>query len=106
MSYTYWNIKKQDINCVKKLSVSLGCSQIVSRLLYNRGITDVQQAERFLDQECCGSYDPFLLSDMDRAVKKIVSAIKNHEKICIYGDYDVDGITSVSVLYLYLKNIL
>ncbi len=104
MSYTYWNIKKQDINCVKKLSVSLGCSQIVSRLLYNRGITDVQQAERFLDQECCGSYDPFLLSDMGRAVEKIVSAIKNHEKICIYGDYDVDGITSVSVLYLYLKN--
>ena len=104
MSYTYWNIKKQDIISVKKLSSCLGCSRIVSRLLYNRGITDLQQAQKFLNPECCNSYDPFVLSDMDRAVQRIISAINNREKICIYGDYDVDGITSVSVLYLYLKN--
>lgn len=104
MSYTYWNIKNQDMKSISRLSAALGCSEIVSRLLLNRGICEPDRAEKFLYPDDSFEYDPFLLSDMELAVSRIESAIKNHEKICIYGDYDVDGITSVSTLYLYLKN--
>ncbi len=104
MSYTYWNIKTQDLNCVNALSNALDCSDIVSRLLINRNIVSKEQAQRFLYPDSSVDYNPFLLEDMDKAVERIESAFINNEKICIYGDYDVDGITSVSVLYLYLKN--
>lgn len=103
MAYTDWNIKTQDINCVNKLSSALSCNEIVSRLLINRGITNEEQAKQFLNPDNGEDYDPFLLGDMEKAVERIKQAVENQEKIFIYGDYDVDGITSVSVLYLYLK---
>lgn len=104
MAYTFWNVKTQDINCVNTLSDALNCSDIVSRLLINRKIATKEQAQHFLYPDNSVDYNPFLLGDMDKAVQRIESAVINGEKICIYGDYDVDGITSVSVLYLYLKN--
>lgn len=102
MSYINWKIKSQDQYNVNRLSSALGCSDIVSRMLINRGLTDVAQACEFLNPDAALIHDPFLLNDMDKATERIMLAIKNHEKICIYGDYDVDGITSVSVLYMYL----
>lgn len=104
MTYTNWKVKSQDISLVNNLSFSLGCSEIVSKLLINRGLTDIKSASAFLSNSADCLHDPFLLNDMDKATDRIVSAIKKNEKIVVYGDYDVDGITSVSSLYLYLKN--
>ena len=75
---------------------------LLSRLLYNRGFREVSQIDDFFDNSSTGLYDPFLLPDMEKAVERINSAINKHEKITVYGDYDVDGITSVSILYKYL----
>ena len=104
MSYTKWNIKEQPTWLINKLSTQLSCNDIVSRLLINRGITEKEEALSFLQPTAKLLHDPFLLNDMDKAVERIANALSSNEKICIYGDYDVDGITSVSTLYLYLKN--
>lgn len=104
MLYTNWKIKTQPIALVNKLASELDCNDIVSRLLINRGFTDFERAKSFLYPNDDVVHDPYLLNDMESAVKRILKAIENNEKICIYGDYDVDGITSVSVLYMYLKH--
>ncbi len=103
MSYINWNIKTQDLSVVKSLSKQLNCTDTVSVLLYNRGITDAQQAKAFLNPSDSLVHNPYLLNDMQKAVDSIKEYIAQNKKICIYGDYDVDGITSTSVLYLYLK---
>lgn len=82
-----------------KLSVPLP----VAQLLINRGYSTVEEAERFLGKRTEMFHDPFALIDMEKAVERITSAVEKNEKIVIYGDYDVDGVTSVSILYLYLK---
>ena len=104
MSYIDWNIKTQDEAIVTSLSSSLGCSKIVSKLLINRGLTEVESAENFLNPRIQSVHNPYLLNDMEKAINRICKALDDKEKICIYGDYDVDGITSVSALYLYLKH--
>lgn len=81
----------------------LGISRVVARLLVNRGITDLQQAVSFINPSLDGLHDPFLLPDMEKAVERIRKAIDGGQRIAIYGDYDVDGITAASVLYLFLK---
>lgn len=81
----------------------LGVSRVVARLLVNRGITDLQQAVSFINPSLEGLHDPFLLPDMEKAVERIRKAIDGGQRIAIYGDYDVDGITAASVLYLFLK---
>lgn len=93
--------KKRDD--AKLLAEELGIPEIIAVLLCNRGITDAESTKRFLSPE--GGYgDPMGLPDMDRATERIISAIENSEKIAVYGDYDVDGVTSTAALYLYLKN--
>ncbi len=79
-------------------------NKITSKLLYNRGYTTPELAGRFLSSETESLYDPFSLADMDRAVERIERALNGGEKIVIYGDYDVDGVTAVSSIYLYLKS--
>ena len=103
MSYINWDIKTHNMSDVKRLSKEINCSETVSKLLINRGFRNADSAMSFLRSESRVVHDPFLLSDMEKAVKIISSHIRNDGKICIYGDYDVDGITSVSTLYLYIK---
>ena len=87
---------------ISDMAKQLGRSELFSVLLYNRGYRSAEAAQHFLRFEEADFHDPYLLKDMDRAVERVFKAIENDEKICIYGDYDVDGVTSVSMLYLYL----
>ncbi|MBQ7161574.1 MAG: single-stranded-DNA-specific exonuclease RecJ [Clostridia bacterium] len=106
MSGTIWKVKfnrETDSAKIAGLTSGLGIDRITAILLYNRGITDVDAARRFLSADPSVLHDPFLLTDMDRAVKRIEEAERKGEKVVVYGDYDVDGVTSVSVLYTYLK---
>ena len=79
--------------------------QILAKLLYNRNIITDADMDRFFNMSLSLIPDPFLLPDMDTAVKRIKAAIANKEKITVYGDYDVDGITSVTILYQYLNSL-
>lgn len=89
---------------VAQISSELNIPEILSILLYNRGYHNPVDAKKFLCYESTDLHNPYLLNDMKAAVTRIESAIKNKEKIYIYGDYDVDGVTSVSMLYLYLAS--
>ncbi len=86
-----------------EIAAALKLTLPTAQLLINRGYLTANDAENFLAKKTEMLHDPFLLCGMDKAVERIISAIQNHEKITIYGDYDVDGVTSVSILYLYLE---
>ena len=86
------------------IASKLGIDPIVAKLLFIRGYTDASSAMTFLRMEDEIFINPFRMKDMDKAVDRIKRAIEKSEKITIYGDYDVDGVTSVCALYLYLKS--
>jgi len=96
------DIDKQTVESYAQL---LNVPSIISRILLNRGIDTLDKAKIFFRGKMENLYDPFLLKDMEKAVDRIITAIKHNEKILIYGDYDVDGITAVSMLYLLLKRL-
>lgn len=89
---------------VSKLAEGLGINKIIANLLYCRGYKDISSAKNFLYMESEVLTDPYDMADMKLAVERISDAIKNKEKITVYGDYDVDGVTSVCTLFLYLKS--
>ena len=86
-----------------ELAAELGCSATAAKLLWNRDLRTAEAANRFLRLEETRFHDAFLMRDMDKAVARIEKALAAGEKIAIYGDYDVDGVTSTSLLYLYLR---
>tara|TARA_B000000532_G_scaffold244255_1_gene243573 strand:- start:24355 stop:26034 length:1680 start_codon:yes stop_codon:yes gene_type:complete len=98
-----WNIQKSDSNLVKRLSEELGVNEIVSHLLVLRGVTTYNDAKKFFRPQISDLHDPFLLKGMNKAVERIQLALKKGEKILIYGDYDVDGTTSVAMMYNFLN---
>ncbi|MGC8820833.1 MAG: single-stranded-DNA-specific exonuclease RecJ [Fervidobacterium sp.] len=98
-----WEIKQVDEELVNKLAENLNVGKLVAKLLVLRGITDVEQARRFLYPTRQLLRSPFLLKDMDRAVQILLQARENEEKVIIHGDYDVDGITGTAVLYTFLS---
>lgn len=87
----------------KRISEETGVSLIMARLLVNRGFTSYKDATDFLCKKTEILHDPFMLDDMQKGCDRINKAVKNGEKITVYGDYDVDGITSVCIIYSYLK---
>ncbi|HSO85382.1 MAG TPA: single-stranded-DNA-specific exonuclease RecJ [Draconibacterium sp.] len=100
-----WNLKKQgDLNEVKHLSAALNVNMIIARLLVQRGITNFNDAKSFFRPRLSDLLNPFLMKDMDKAVARIEQAIANKEKVMIYGDYDVDGTTSVAMMYSFMKS--
>lgn len=99
-----WNIKKYDDSYVKKIMKDYNISEILAKLLIARNIK-YEEIENFLCGDLSFLKDPYLMKDMDKFVDRIDSAIKNKEKICIYGDYDVDGITSITIMYKFLTEI-
>ena len=99
-----WNFKsKPDLNQVKLLQKELQVDELIAKLLVQRGITNYQEAKNFFRPELSDLHDPFLMKDMDKAVIRIENAIQNEENIMVFGDYDVDGTTAVSLVSSYLK---
>jgi single-stranded-DNA-specific exonuclease len=86
-----------------KLAEELNISRLLSRLLLQRGINSFEKAKNFFRPELESLYDPFKMKDMNRAVERIEEAILNNQKVLVYGDYDVDGTTSVALVYSFLK---
>ncbi|PIW74014.1 MAG: single-stranded-DNA-specific exonuclease RecJ [bacterium (Candidatus Ratteibacteria) CG_4_9_14_3_um_filter_41_21] len=100
-----WKIKEADKDLVKNLSRELNISEILSRLLINRGITTKNKAEKFLHPSFNDLANPFLLAGMEKAVERIKAAKEKGEKILIYGDYDVDGVTSIALLLSFFREL-
>lgn len=88
---------------VLRLAAELDISPITAKLIYNRGYKSPEAAKGFIRTGIESLHDPYLMKDMDLAVKRIARALRDGERITVYGDYDVDGVTSVSLTYLYLK---
>lgn len=101
-----WAIKEQpDQEAVEKLAHELHVSKTIASLLMQRGIETFDQAKAFFRPEFTHLHDPFLMKDMDVAVERIEKAMNEGEKVLIWGDYDVDGTTSVSLVYSFLKGL-
>ena len=99
-----WTIKPADEAVVNELYNALQVQPALCRLLAVRGIKDYESARLFFRPELSHLHDPFLMKGMKKAVDRISEAIEWHERILVYGDYDVDGTTAVSLVYSFLKN--
>lgn len=97
-----WEFVEQENDGVKQLAAETGYPEVFAGLLMARGVHNKAEAQRFLYPSEKNMYDPFLMKGMEAAVCRISQAMDAREKITIYGDYDVDGITATSILYLYL----
>ena len=97
--------KKFSSDEVAKISKKFNLSPIVVELLFSRDYTTEEQISKFLNPKIEDLYDPYLLKDMDRAVERIKNAIKNNEKVLIFGDYDVDGVSASAILIKYFSSI-
>ena len=100
-----WRIKSSDPSLQKTISSELKVSNVTAQLMANRGITDLKSASDFMGCSLASCHDPLLMKDMEKAVLRIRKAIQAKEKILIYGDYDVDGMTSVAMVYSALKGL-
>jgi single-stranded-DNA-specific exonuclease len=100
---TRWQVKAGNEIIANELAKSLGIAPLVAMLLVNRGIDTIEKAKTFLYTEQQPFHDPFLLDGMDQAVKRIEHAIKQKEKILVFGDYDADGVSSTTVLLTALR---
>ena len=99
-----WNLKDQgEINVIKHLSAALNVNMVIASLLAQRNIVNYQEAQAFFRPRLTDLHNPFLMKDMDKAVERMEKAIADQEKVLIYGDYDVDGTTSVALMYQFLK---
>lgn len=100
-----WVIRDADTEAVERLQQALNIPAALAMLLVQRGITTFEDARRFFRPSLEHLHDPFLMKDMDKAVDRILRALRSHEKILIYGDYDVDGTTSVALAYSFFKEL-
>ena len=100
-----WTLKHKGKVNETDLSKKINISPEISQILKNRGIDNEKDAEIFMNPSLEYLRDPFLMKDMKKATDRIKKAIENKERIYIYGDYDVDGVSSTSILFLYFKSI-
>ena len=98
-----WEYYEQDKELVEQIAKKHNISTLLAKILINRNIVDEEEINVFLNPKRNNFHDPFLMLDMDKAVDRIIKAITNKEKTIIYGDYDVDGITSITVLKKFLS---
>ena len=101
-----WNIKNltaEEQAAADKLSAELDISPVAARILADRGIRTPAEARAYIRPSLESLHDPFLMRDMSAAVDRLCRAIDNHERIMVYGDYDVDGTTAVALMYSFLR---
>src|SRR3979490_2211825 len=89
---------------IERLSSLININSYLSAVLLQRGIEDFESARKFFRPSPDQLHDPFLMTDMKPAVERIHNAVLNHEKILVYGDYDVDGTTAVALVFSYIKS--
>ena len=98
-----WQLNEVNDELADKIANEFNISKIVASIIANKGLKNNNEIEVFLHPRRGDFHDPFLMPDMDKAVARIIQAIDNKEKVAIYGDYDVDGITSSTVLHRFLE---
>lgn len=98
-----WKIIQADPEKTKALYASLSINMALCQILVQRGIDTFEKAKSYFRPQISQLYDPFLMKDMVKAVERILSAIKKSEKILVFGDYDVDGTTSIAIVYRFLR---
>lgn len=102
----YWKIKESGNKAdIERLVYELNISNVLANLLVQRNITSFDSAKRFFRPDFTYLHDPFLMKDMEKAVSRLEKALSANEKILVYGDYDVDGTTSVALTYSFLRKI-
>ena len=98
-----WEFYEENEEKIKEISEKFNISNLLAKILVNRNVVKDEEIRKFLTPTRNDFYNPFLMPDMEKAVKRIIKAIENKEKVMIYGDYDVDGITSITVLKQFLS---
>ena len=101
--YKKWEFYKTDEDKVRLIAEKHHISELLATVLVNRNIIEDEDVRVFLEPNREDFHDPYLMPDMEEAVNRILKAIKSNEKVMIYGDYDVDGITSTTVLKKFLR---
>lgn len=100
-----WNLKPVNLQKVSALQESLKIHPALCTMLTQRGVETFEQARRYFRPSLQDLHDPFLMKDMAKAVSRIIQALDNKEKVLVYGDYDVDGTTSVACMFRFLKSL-
>ena len=101
-----WVVKPQgNPEAVAAMAAATGISPVLANLLGQKGIDTLEKAKKFFNPQLSDLHDPFLMKDMDKAVERVERAVRNREKIMVYGDYDVDGTTAVALVYKFLRQI-
>jgi single-stranded-DNA-specific exonuclease len=100
-----WKILQADEATVDALHEALKVNRTLCRILVQRGIDDFEKAKKYFRPQLADLHDPWLMKDMDKAVNRILGAFEKEEKILVFGDYDVDGTTSVASMFRFLSNI-
>lgn len=101
-----WNYNAPDeaeVGTAAKLAAALGIHPVLGKLLVDRGITEEAAARKFFRPKLTDLHSPMLMNDMGKAVQRLSEAIDRHEKILVFGDYDVDGVTAVALVYKFLR---
>ncbi len=104
MAFRWEYVEPEQEEAVPLIQKELGVPEKIAHLLSLRGIDTYDKARTFFRPSLKQAHDPFLMKDMDKATKRLARAIRNREKVLVYGDYDVDGTTATSILYLFLKD--
>jgi len=100
-----WKILNADKEESDSLQMALKISPVICDILVQRGVVTFDESKKYFRPELNDLHDPWLMKDMDKAVERIIRAVNNNEKILVFGDYDVDGTTSVASMYRFLKKI-
>ena len=103
VNWNFFTLTNRQKDQKEQIAKDLGIYPVLAQLLVQRGVENTHEARCFFHPRLTDLYNPFLMRDMDKAVERLNDALRMRESILIYGDYDVDGTTAVSLVYKYLR---